>query len=500
MHNSLLRYIFLYKKQLLFFFFLSFLCIIAWGSTQGLDPDFGWHLRMGQLILSRGVPKTDPFSYTMPSYPFVDHEWLTNVGIALLFPHIGIFGLSILSSFLAFSALLIQIPWKLKKISIIPLFLCVGALSTYMGIRPQVLSWLFFSILLLMLFHKSWWRILRFFLPLLFLLWVNVHGSFPIGLVVLCLYIGLACLQEKKIHIIDLVISLVCVGVTCITPYGYRMWWEVWMQMSDSSLRWSISEWLPAFFFVNYFFLLLLPISIVFIFITRKRFTLFQGTLYIVLLLFGLSSTRNVPFWLIISFPMTTQAIAYFIKDIASIPFAVERFRKAYGAYFTVIVVVILWVTIPGVFSFDKKLSVDYYPSHAITYLQKNPSSGNVVSLYEWGGYLIWKLPAKKVFIDGRMPSWRRVAAPANESKNAFADYNAIVSGTKKFTPFAKKYHIDTIVITNDSLTKKKTILDTLTKFFHMNQSNFPYLIQQAKNMGFKEVYKDNVAVIYRKN
>ena len=44
-----------------------------------LDPDFGWHLRVGELIAKQGIPRTDPFSFTMPSYLFVDHEWLTNV-------------------------------------------------------------------------------------------------------------------------------------------------------------------------------------------------------------------------------------------------------------------------------------------------------------------------------------------------------------------------------------------------------------------------------------
>src|SRR3990172_11624222 len=50
-----------------------------------LDPDFGWHLRMVELILQNGISKTDPFSYTMPSYPFVDHEWLTNVVMSKIY-------------------------------------------------------------------------------------------------------------------------------------------------------------------------------------------------------------------------------------------------------------------------------------------------------------------------------------------------------------------------------------------------------------------------------
>ena len=42
-----------------------------------LDPDFGWILRMGKIILERGIPEKDPFSYTMSSYPFIAHQWLS---------------------------------------------------------------------------------------------------------------------------------------------------------------------------------------------------------------------------------------------------------------------------------------------------------------------------------------------------------------------------------------------------------------------------------------
>src|SRR5476651_104309 len=66
-----------------------------------LDPDFGWHVRMGQIILSKGIPATDVFSYTMPSFPMVDHEWLTNVFLAFSYPFSHLGGLAVLFSVLA---------------------------------------------------------------------------------------------------------------------------------------------------------------------------------------------------------------------------------------------------------------------------------------------------------------------------------------------------------------------------------------------------------------
>jgi hypothetical protein len=74
-----------------------------------LDPDFGWHLTSGNLTIVRGIAKTDPFSYTMPSFLFVDHEWLTNVLIAKAYPLIGKVGLSLICAFIATAAIQISV-------------------------------------------------------------------------------------------------------------------------------------------------------------------------------------------------------------------------------------------------------------------------------------------------------------------------------------------------------------------------------------------------------
>ena len=68
-------------------------------SNVYLDPDVGWHVRMGQIILHAGIPKTDPFSYTMPSYPFIDHEWLTNILMTILLAKTGMIGVAAFFAF-----------------------------------------------------------------------------------------------------------------------------------------------------------------------------------------------------------------------------------------------------------------------------------------------------------------------------------------------------------------------------------------------------------------
>ena len=61
-----------------------------------LDPDFGWHMRNGQYILEHGIPRLDPFSYTMSSFHVIVHEWLSEVFLVLLYPRIGYGGTALI--------------------------------------------------------------------------------------------------------------------------------------------------------------------------------------------------------------------------------------------------------------------------------------------------------------------------------------------------------------------------------------------------------------------
>src|SRR3990170_8609228 len=70
-----------------------------------LDPDFGWRIRAGEMYFSQGIPQKDPFSYTMPSFPWVDHAFSQSAFYYLVFSNIGYLGLSVIVSFFAVASL-----------------------------------------------------------------------------------------------------------------------------------------------------------------------------------------------------------------------------------------------------------------------------------------------------------------------------------------------------------------------------------------------------------
>lgn len=179
---------------------LLFIGCLLWGKGMfSLDPDFGFHLRMGQVILEQGIPATDPFSYTMPSFPDIDEAWLLDVAIATLYPKIGMSGLAVIFAVITLGALWIMeglAGWHRRRLKEIVLTLNMTVLLLFAGVRPQAFSLFFLAIVLRILLNKRWNRYGRFALPFLFTLWSNVHGGFVAGLATMGVVVALSLLRR----------------------------------------------------------------------------------------------------------------------------------------------------------------------------------------------------------------------------------------------------------------------------------------------------------------
>jgi len=296
-------------------FFCTVLTLFIYRSYSVLDPDFGWHVRMGEEIIAKGIPATDPFSYSMPSYPFVDYEWLTNALFYFGLQNIGYLGLSIIFSTLAVIALVIQrFAWP-KQFALFSQLVGAAVLTDFVGIRPQVITWLFFSFLLTVLLKDGIWGRLRYIMPLLFLFWANMHGGFIVGLI--CLFIW--ALYQAKIEYLsklDAIIIVICFLITLLNPYSYHLWTEIWLILTDSSLHQAIAEWRPSVFYQNFPGWLLMLVSTIGVIYYRKKLGGLYFIIFFFLLLSALSSIRNFSLFILIAIPLTTQVIQLFYKEI----------------------------------------------------------------------------------------------------------------------------------------------------------------------------------------
>ncbi|MBI2641649.1 hypothetical protein HYW87_03590, partial [Candidatus Roizmanbacteria bacterium] len=229
-----------------------------------LDPDFGWRLRIGEIILKNGIPKTDPLSYTMPSYQYADHEWLAHAAMAKLYSLFRYDGLALIFTFLAIGSVVIMIRNSDIRFAALHILFATTALFSYFGVRVQVITWLFFAIICRIILEEKWWSRLKYFLPFIFLLWANLHGGFIIGLVVLFI----ATFERKDSK--GFAILLASIIATFINPYGIRLWREVAISLTDTSLRLLIIEWRPIFFSATVVLLLLMVYSLTFILRYRR--------------------------------------------------------------------------------------------------------------------------------------------------------------------------------------------------------------------------------------
>jgi hypothetical protein len=212
------------------FIFAALLAFFTWYGLGRLDPDFGWHLQAGRDILAHGIPKTDLYTYTARDFPWIDHEWLSDVLLAWLFASGGWALVNLIYAGIWSLAL-----WLAgKRHDLLVLSLAVLAIYGYSGVRQLAWTTLLFVIARRLL-QKPGRR--NYLIVPLMLVWANLHGGFILGLAVL------AGNWFTRRTWRNLMLGAVSFGMTFINPYGWRIYIEIFRTLFDPALHRFISEW-----------------------------------------------------------------------------------------------------------------------------------------------------------------------------------------------------------------------------------------------------------------
>lgn len=463
-------------------FLLFAMCWIL--ASISVDPDFGWRVQIGKYILHHGIPAVDPYSYTMPSFRFVDHEWLTHVVIYSVYT-IG--GYKILAILIAgvYTATVALITRQFRGYWLISHILLVAmVLLHYFAVKPQVLAWLYTALLINALISARWKYIYRYQIPFLFLLWANTHASFVYGLGVYAIWVATDYKKTKSKS--EVLVFLVSVAVSFINPYTWRIWEEIIRTGSDTRLRLYVQEWMPQFLHIGLSSFILTGWYLALLIHYRRQMSLFEKLVSLTGFIFGISSSRNFPLWVITVSPIVARLFGLFEQEAGRNKITRIRMKKLAFAFMAVCFA----ITAFEVF-FIAKEDISYsekqrYPQGAIHYLQTHPTRERVFTAYEWGGYFIWKYPEEKVFIDGRMPSWRQTNAPSGESTDALTEYMKVITADKNAPQILNKYHIQIAVLPVGFLQDNKYSSFKGQRFINL-----------LKKRGMKQVYKDNIAVVF---
>ena len=387
------------------------------GRMFAVDPDVWWHVKNGQNILAtHHWPTTDPYSFTVAGTPWLSYEWLGDVLFGAVARFAGLQGLDALLIILG-SAILIALyayatlrsgNSKAGFVTAAGLYVLV---TPSLSLRPQMLGYLFIILTLIVLEYFRQGKLKGlYFLPPLFLMWINTHGSWVIGLAVLFVFLagGLMSFRlgsiearrwsaKERVHLE--VAFLLCLVAIPLTPYGTRL--AAYPFTVASSLPVNLAnvlEWQPM------------------------PFNLLGGKLFLALLLgFFLAQMA-------LRFPCRLDELALFVGGTAMaclhlrfvllfVPFfsgplvtllgrwvpPYDRRKDRYAANAVLMAIIIAAM----VWYFPTRTNIQEivsrkFPVRAVDYLRNHAVPGPMYNTYGFGGYLIWTLPEQKVFIDGR--------------------------------------------------------------------------------------------------
>ena len=386
------------------------------------DNDFGWHFRYGEYIVNNHqVLRDNTFSYIMPEYKWANSYWLSQLIMYVLIRYTGVIGFSLILDGV-FTLATLKVFSGLSKDKLI---LSLGSLLFFpfvgwfsIATRPLLYSTLFMLLLVYVLLYREGYVK---YLPLMFMLWANMHADFTLGLFVFGIYTAFKIYSMYKQKVLDyalLLYSSASVLVTLINPYGLRLW-ETLLKETHPYQFSLITEWMPFSLdthpgssFIAYTVLSGIFIaSIVVNLVIQKK-----SGMWLVLAgsFFFLASLRSVYFSRVLIVVGILSFISLSTYLLNESKYLVRKNyikpMKALGYYFVAALILISFQSfavklesINGMKSWRDK----GYPVDAVNYIKQNPLSGNMFNNFNWGGYLIWQLPEYKTFIDGRMTSWR---------------------------------------------------------------------------------------------
>jgi len=436
--------------------------------------DLWWHLATGKMILeTHSVPKVDPFSYTFANRPWTNHEWLSEVIFYSCYKYFGENSLAYLKIGVLFAGYTILFLGLWRRVRIPLLAYAVGlcvliSSEPFLDVRPHIFTLFLTSVLLVLLTSMN--RRALFVLPILMLLWVNLHGGAIFGFMVMGSFLlgHMAALFLSKNTAVNVTLrsytktllgmAVLSAAVSLINPSTYHVLTYPFEYVGHSIFR-NLDEWRPPyapgglqvpgiFWVYAAFFLYSLGSSI------RKGDYPLSLTSAMTFFM-AMTSKRFVPLFMITSSYVALIglfALSQWLwgkgktRDNGRL-FKKNRYRDAlYLASGILFLCALGYKTshLPfGHDTFRRMIAKDFFPQDTVEFINMNHLQCRILNEDAMGGYLIWTLyPKLKVFIDQR--------ADTLYDEKIYKDHSAIRFGDRPWEEIFKKYEFDTALWLRD--------------------------------------------------
>ncbi len=501
----------IYNRLILLSLFLSLVFILG-VTLHPLKENGLWSdLTVGREIVKNfKICQTDVFSYASENASYLHENWLYQVLVFLLFRIIGISGLIVLKSLILccvaflFMRLSYRRAWN-PGIAAIVLAATFYLFRDHWLLRAQTFGFVLFLILIycMLQFHLSKKKIYLFCFPAIMLVWVNIHPSFIIGIILLVTFLIVELVKKYIRHrmsywvgpslrwkiLIKLTFSVIAsVAVLFINPYGKDIIPYSLHTIGNSTL-FCVKDWfvfervlmfnvylliIPAFTFLSMFFVpvrksdlthgILMTVAFVFGYLV-KRYTIFP---FLIAVVFGIKYLSHMLKVIINELGMNKR-----LQTIVSIGFAllcigsIVGFGKMYidqpdTAFFT-------WQPCPP----------DICPTDVVEFIKDNPVKPNIYTPISYAGFFLYHLyPEYKCFADLReLNIYEPIVYESTRLEQAQIGWEWIT----------KKYDINTIVL--PAIMGKRYILD-YRDLFHDKLAQSP---------DWRLIYWDDNNIVYQR-
>ena len=455
--------------------------ILTFSVEQFTESDLWWHLRNAHTLLySHSFSGADTYSFTAAGSPWISFEWLSEVAYFLAYKAFGLQGILLLF-FVVLVVIFSAVYYRSCragancKDAAITTFaaICLGGVS--IGPRTLLFGWLCMTGLLLALDHfhetgKGLWL-----LPPLFAIWINFHGSWPFGLVVLGVTIvsglvegewGLVVARRwTRVELRKLLLALAAsLAALLLNPFGYKLvLYPLDLFFYQKGVMHFIEEWGPVEFGSLNGFLalgLILGLFAAGLF-SQRQWTLEDVLLSGFALWAALSHGRFLFFAGLIIMPVLAPHLGLFP------PYERERDKPWLNGIIIAGLVVGMIIYFPSGAKLQRMVDIEY-PKAALAFMRSHQIQGRIFNQYKFGGYMELNTPEYKTFIDGR--------ADLFTHKGTFYDYLKATSLLNSFE-----------------------VLDKYGIEYALLQPSEPMVYLLKHSGSWREIYSDNVAVLFER-
>lgn len=469
--------------------------------------DFWWHMATGRIIATQGIiPATDTFSYTRAGEEFFNQGWLAQL---LMYTLHNIGGLALV---VIVQAIVIALAYGLLlrlcllrtsrlRLSVVLLLLATMPLSfDNWTVRPQSYAFPIFAAFLTVLTEYRLGRTNRLWLlPLLMILWVNIHGSFVLGLAMIAIVFAGGLIE--RVHrmfsrratqpaatveipedgppaaLLRLMPLLGWGAATALAvlanPRGLGVLVYVRNLLSSSQVTNLVTEWAPPSIRMTGGLIFFLFVGICFLAIaySPRKPDATDMLLFFAFLWLGLGAVRNIVWFGFVATPLLVSMATALLPPPrkANAPGTTSLNAILVGFLGLLVLTGLPWIK-PALFPPSVGAIIDpETPVAAVEFLRSQPvPPAHLFHAMDFGSYLIWAAPEQKVFIDPRIELY-----PIEQ----WRDYLNL-SDANNIPDLMRKYQIDGALL---SIENQKPLVDAL-----------------AADPGWAEQYRDEHTVYFQ--